>query len=295
MAKKQVLICGGEGQLGRDCVLALEGGWRVAAPGSKALDITERTAVLEAVEALRPDVILNCAAYTKVDQCETDRDAAWRVNGLGPRNLAEAAATYNALLVHISTDYVFDGRRPPPEPYTEGDRPAPLSVYGRSKLAGEMAVREILDRHMILRTAWLYGAGGHNFLKTMLRLAVSDPERLIRVVNDQYGCPTWTADLARQIGRLMEAGGRGVYHACGEGSCTWYELARRFLERMGVGHRLAPCTTSEYPTAAVRPRNSILENRRLREEGLDLMRPWEEALEAFIALNRRALLEEVNA
>ena len=293
--KKQVLICGGSGQLGRDCAAVLEAAWRVSAPGSKTLDIADREAVLEAVEALRPDVILNCAAYTKVDQCETDRAEAWRVNALGPRNLAEAGAAGGALLVHVSTDYVFDGRRVPPEPYTEEDAPGPLSVYGQSKLAGEMAVREIAERHAILRTAWLYGAGGRNFLKTMLRLALSDPERVIRVVNDQYGCPTWSRDLARQIARVMEAGARGTFHACGEGFCTWYDLARRFLELMAVPHRLSPCNTSEYPTAAVRPRNSILENRRLKEDGLDVMRPWEEALEEFVALNGRALLEEVNA
>jgi dTDP-4-dehydrorhamnose reductase len=237
-------------------------------------------------------VVLNCAAYTRVDDCEEHREEAWRANATGPAVLAQAAEEHGARLIHISTDYVFDGQRPVPAPYTEADPVAPLSCYGQSKLAGEEAVRTGCRRWAILRTAWLYGRHGGNFPKTMLRLALRQPERVLRVVNGQYGSPTWSWRLAEQLRTVIEADATGLFHATAEGHTTWYEFAARFLSAMHVPHNLQPCRNEEYPTRAVRPVNSILENAALKQAGLNVMRPWQEDLEEFVARHREELLAE---
>jgi dTDP-4-dehydrorhamnose reductase len=238
------------------------------------------------------DLVLNCAAYTAVDGCETDREQCWRVNADGPGILAAACARQGSRLIHISTDYVFDGAKPPPRGYTEEDPVGPLSRYGLSKLEGERRIREQTPDHLIIRTAWLYGIGGRNFLKTMLRLAVGNPKRPIRVVNDQFGSLTWTRRLAGQIRVLIDSGLAGTIHATAEGSGTWYEGARLFLEAMGVQFTIEPCTTAEYPTPARRPVNSILENGILKKTGLNRMVPWEEDVLEFARVHREELLAE---
>ena len=192
-----IVITGAKGQLGRDCATVLAAGNRVVGYGSRELDIGDREQVFSLIGTIRPEVIINCAAYTAVDACETNRDICDRVNSDGPGILAAACARFNTRLIHISTDYVFDGNRKVPQPYLESDPVNPLSRYGVSKLAGEEKVRQQTDNHLIIRTAWLYGMGGKNFLKTMLRLALTDPARTIRVVNDQFGSLTWTYRLAR--------------------------------------------------------------------------------------------------
>lgn len=290
----KIVITGGKGQLGLDCVEVLSPRFEVLSPGSKDLDITSYDSVERLILNTHPQVILNCAAFTQVDLCETKQDQAWRVNADGPRNLAAAAAKAGARLIHISTDYVFDGRKPVPEPYTEGDDTNPLSCYGKTKLAAEAAVRDAIDNHVILRTAWMYGIWGRNFLKTMLKLAIENPERGLRVVNDQFGSPTWSYRLALQIEKLIESKAQGTYHATSEGFCTWYELATGFLDRMGVSHNVTPCTTAEYPTAATRPLNSILENRRLKESRLNLMQAWETDLAEFVLKFRERLIIEAS-
>ncbi|MBW2047452.1 MAG: dTDP-4-dehydrorhamnose reductase [Deltaproteobacteria bacterium] len=290
----RVMILGGDGQLGSDCTLVLRGSHRVLSVDLPDLDITDLPAVKGVVRNFRPHVMVNCAAFTRVDECETRRDLACRVNVDGPANLAEAAKEGGAILIHVSTDYVFDGRKQVPEAYTEEEIPEPASYYGETKLKAEEAVRRITDDHMIVRTAWLYGIRGHNFLKTMLRLARQDPHREIRVVNDQFGSPTWSYRLALQIVRLIESGGRGTYHATSEGCCTWYELATRFLDTMGIRHFLVPCTTDEYPTPATRPMNSILENRRLKRQGINVMRDWKKDLEEFVSRFRDRLIREAD-
>jgi dTDP-4-dehydrorhamnose reductase len=257
------------------------------------LDITDPGSVNRTISSVRPHVIINCAAYTNVDRCETEKDLAWRVNVEGPRNLALGLQTHGGRLIHVSTDYIFDGRKARPESYKEADKPHPLSYYGKSKLEGEAAVRAAGKDHIILRTAWLYGTNGSNFLKTILRVALRDPEREIKVVNDQFGSPTWSYRLALQIRRLIDSGGGGTYHATSEGYCSWYELAAFFLETMGITHRVVPCTTEAYPTAAPRPRNSVLENQRLKEEKINLMVHWRADVEQFVSMFRRSLLEEI--
>jgi dTDP-4-dehydrorhamnose reductase len=289
----KILISGGTGQLGRDCTKVLAKNHEVIPVGSKALDIADSTAVNAFVQDSRPDVILNCAAFTKVDDCETKKELAWKVNVEGPRNLAAAAETMGSRLIHISTDYVFDGKKPVPEYYTETDKTHPLSYYGLTKLEAEKAVAGETDRYTILRTAWMYGAEGQNFLKTMLKLALGDPEREIKVVNDQFGSPTWSYRLAEQIDRVMDADRSGIFHATSEGYCTWYELATAFLKEMQILNAFVPCTTEDYPTPAARPASSILENQRLKDAGLNVMRNWREDLIQFVSMFKNRLMEEV--
>jgi dTDP-4-dehydrorhamnose reductase len=256
------------------------------------LDITDVSEVEAVARDFGADVMINCAAFTRVDECETEKELACKVNVDGPGNLAAAAKKQGAQLIHISTDYVFDGRKKAPEAYTEQDDPGPISYYGVTKLAAEEAIRRITDNHIILRTAWLYGIRGQNFLKTMLTLALKDPQREIKIVNDQFGSPTWSYRLALQIEKLLESGGNGTYHATSEGYCTWYGLAAYFLGKMGVPHSFVPCTTEEYPTPAARPMNSILENRRLKEAGINLMQGWKSDVDEFVSRFRERLINE---
>ncbi len=289
----KLLITGAGGQLGQDCVELMLDRHDICALSSRQLDISQAEAVQQAVACIKPQVLINCAAYTAVDACETETDRCMAVNAQGPANLAKSCAEFGCRLIHISTDYVFAGSKPVPTAYLEDSAVGPLSAYGRSKLAGEQAVANFLENHLILRTAWLYGIGGKNFLKTMLRLALADPQRVIRVVNDQYGALTWTATLARQIEQVLESDLTGVAHATAEGNCTWFAGAKYFLEAMQVAYSLAPCTTAEYPTPAHRPTNSILENKRLKEHDLNLMQNWQDDVEEFVRLYRKELLAEI--
>ncbi|PIE64036.1 MAG: dTDP-4-dehydrorhamnose reductase, partial [Desulfobacterales bacterium] len=201
----KILIIGSGGQLGSDCTTVLSPHHEVRGCDFPEIDITSRDSVASLIENNQPEVIINCAAYTAVDKCETETDLAWKVNADGPEYLAQATSAIGARLVHISTDYVFDGNKDIPGSYLESDSPNPLSEYGRSKLAGEEAVNRYAQDYVILRTAWLYSATGPNFLKTMLRLAVSSPEKELKVVNDQYGSLTWSYPLAQQIEQLLDS------------------------------------------------------------------------------------------
>jgi dTDP-4-dehydrorhamnose reductase len=288
----KILLTGKNGLLGQDCLEVFENKHKVQALGRQELDITDPAQVEATVSRFQPEAIVNCAAFTQVDLCETERAQAVQGNITGPRNLAVAAARHGALLVHISSDYVFDGQKPPPAPYQEDDPTNPLSWYGRTKLEGELAIQGACPRYLIVRSAWLYGRHGPNFLKKILKLALSPQIPELKVVNDQFGSPTWSNRLAQQLLRLMEAEAQGLYHASAEGYCTWFELARHFLLRMGVDKPVRPCLTSDYPNPAVRPKNSILENRRLKVAGLNLMRPWQQDLDEFAAAFREDLLEE---
>lgn len=288
----KLLLFGSSGQLGTDCLRVFTEPFRVQAPDENALDLRQEGPVADVFSAFRPEVVVNCAAFTRVDDCETDTETAWEINAAVPDRLARLARRYGAWILHVSTDYVFDGEKTVPDAYREEDEPRPLSAYGRSKLDGEDAVRKACPDHAIVRTAWLYGDTGSNFLKTMLRLAVSDPERRLRVVEDQFGSPTWSHRLAQQLRQLVLKRGTGTYHATAEGYTNWFVLAKTFLERMGVPHRISPCPSKEYPTPAVRPKNSILENGRLIRQGIQCMRPWQEDLAAFVDAYGTRLLQE---
>jgi dTDP-4-dehydrorhamnose reductase len=278
--------------LGTDVVEILRGTHVILARKRSGLDIADLAAVEKVMLSFTPAIVINCAAYTRVDDCEEQRQLAFTVNVTGPKNLALCVSRYGGKLIHISTDYVFDGARTAPNPYVEEDEPAPVSYYGQTKLEGERVMRELAQHCIIVRTAWLYGVVGRNFPKTILKLAIQDPQKTIKVVNDQFGSLTWSYRLARQIARLIEVDGQGIYHATAEGYSSWYEGAVTFLKLMGVPHNVHPCTSAQYPTRAVRPRNSILENRRLKMESINCMRPWEEDLEEFVALNRERLMRE---
>jgi dTDP-4-dehydrorhamnose reductase len=230
------------------------------------------------VSVQKPETIINCAAYTNVDKCESDADGAMKANAAGPRNLALAAEETGAKLIHISTDYVFSGDDASPR--NEWDMPNPQSVYGYSKLLGEQYVRQFCRRSFIVRTAWLYGYTGNNFVKTVLKAARETGK--VKVVNDQRGNPTNAADLAHHLLKLAATDGYGLYHCTNKGECSWYEFAAEFLRLSGLGHTIVPCTTEEYPRPAKRPAYSSLENRMLRITVGDEMRTWQDAIGAYM-------------
>ena len=291
----KIVIIGSKGQLGMDCCNILSDENETVGCDIPNIDIADGASVDSYIDEKQPDAIINCAAYTAVDNCEKETELSWKVNAEGPANLARAAARHQARLIHISTDYVFDGKRTPPNSYREEDRTNPLSQYGRSKLAGEEAVITHAPDHIILRTAWLYSAYGKNFLKTMLRLALADSQRELKVVNDQHGSLTWSYTLALQIQKLLAADIQGIVHATSEGHSTWYEAARYFLDAMQVEYSMRPCTTAEYPTPAHRPANSILENTKLKAAGISTFVSWQEDIDTFVGKFREQLLEEARA
>jgi dTDP-4-dehydrorhamnose reductase len=288
----KIMITGNKGQLGFDCAKVLSKKHEVLGVDIDDVDITKFQDVDALVRQFDPNIIINCAAYTRVDDCETEKELAWNVNVTGAENLARCVRRYGGLLIHISTDYVFDGGKNVPEPYVETDATGPVSYYGKTKLEGEKAIMRTTDQYVIIRTAWLYGINGHNFLKTMLKLSFRNTDNKLKVVNDQFGSPTWSYRLAIQIERLLQADYRGIFHATAEGYCTWYELADYFLKKMDVPYTMIPCATREYPTPAARPINSILENRNLKNKGINLMAHWRVDVDEFVLNFRKVLIEE---
>jgi len=302
----RVLLTGGNGQLGRDLGSVLAGavpdGGRPGAGGGilppvaagtfdvlstdiDTLDVVDRTMVLAAVDAFRPDIVLHGGAFTAVDACESEPDTAFAVNALGSRNVAEAARAVGAHLVYVSTDYVFDGTLD--RPYVEWDAPNPRSVYGRSKLGGEIEVQAVAGPSAtVVRTAWVSGAHGANMVKTVLRLGRSDPDSMLRFVDDQHGCPTFTADLAAALVRLALDRRPGTFHVTNQGETTWFGFARATLEAAGLDSgRVEPIGTSDLdpPRPAPRPANSRLDNAALRLSGLPMLPEWTDALGRLVA------------
>ncbi len=276
----RIMVTGSAGQLGQAVLRAPEGeGIERVGLDRGRLDITDRAAVRDALAGLAPDVVVNCAAFTAVDAAETEREAAFAVNRDGAAILAQACAARRRPLIHLSTDYVFDGEKG--APYVEDDAPRPLNVYGASKAAGEVAVREHLAEHLILRTSWLYGAGGGNFVGSILRLAATRAE--IPVVDDQRGCPTAATDLAATLltlARRAAAGNCawGTYHCCNAGETSWFGFAAAILEGRGQATRPVPVATAAFPRPARRPPRSALDCRLLAARfGIEL-RPWRDAL-----------------
>ena len=277
----KILITGGRGQLGRDLeeVLLKTGKHELTCPGRGELDVTKLDEVQQLILNNRPEVIIHAAANTNVDQCELDEDSAYLVNALGTRNVAVAAAKVGAKLVYVSTDYVFNGRAG--RPYTEFDLPDPINVYGKSKLAGEQYVVSLSNKYFIVRTSWLYGRYGKNFVKTMLNLAKEKSE--VSVVNDQVGTPTYTKDLARFLAELIQTELYGIYHASNSGFCSWFDFARAIFKTAGLEQvKVRPISTPELNRPAPRPAFSVLDNYCLRLQGLAALQSWEEALQEFL-------------
>lgn len=271
----KVLITGVSGQLGYDAASVLQRqGKDFLGVSSKELDITDRDAVLHALSQYRPDAVLHCAAYTKVDRAEDEAKLCMRVNAEGTRNVALACRACGAKMVYISTDYVFPGTGT--TPWEIDDPTGPLNVYGRSKLAGEQAVRELLERYFIVRTSWVIGEHGNNFVKTMLRLA--ETHNRLRVVADQIGSPTFTMDLAPLLCEMLETEKYGVYHATNEGFCSWAELAETVFRLSGKAIAVEHVSTEEYGAKALRPKNSRLCKRSLDAAGFARLPDWEDSL-----------------
>lgn len=278
----KILVTGAMGQLGRDVTeLCRSGGHTVFALDRQEMDITDWEQVKAAFEALRPDAVIHTAAYTAVDRAEAEPDEAYRVNTVGTRNIAAASERVGARCCYISTDYVFDGKSS--QPCGEYDRTDPQSVYGKTKLAGERLVSALCTRWYIVRTSWVYGRHGSNFVKTMLRLAAEG--KPIRVVADQTGSPTYTRDLAGFLAELVGTEAYGIYHASGGGSCSWYEFAQAIFDETGLEADLKPCTTAEFPRPAPRPAYSALDSAAIRTNGFRELPHWREALRSFIRGN----------
>lgn len=290
----KVLIVGFDGQLGMDCQRVLQKDHTLLTPSIDEMDLCSEESVSSFLLKHKPEVTINCAAYTAVDRCEEETKLSQQLNGAGPGYLAKSCTEIGSRLIHVSTDYVFDGEKEIPEPYTEDDPVCPLSQYGRTKLEGEKEVQQYADDYVILRTAWLYSGHGPNFLKTMLRITLADPNAVRKVVNDQYGSLTWSYTLAKQIAVLIGSDIQGVIHTTSEGYSTWYDAACFFLETMGIDHNFTPCSTSEYPTPAHRPKNSILANKVLDDEQVSVFNDWKEDVQQFVQEYREKLLEECN-
>lgn len=288
----EILITGAAGQLGTELQRQLKNGGSALGALPEALreaavtpvdiadaDLTSLHEAKTLVKRVAPDVVLNCAAFTNVDLCETEPDKAFAVNALAARNLAMACEQTGAALLHVSTDYVFSGTGD--RPFCETDQPAPQSVYGATKLLGEEMVRGFCSRWFILRTAWLYGLEGSNFVKTILRLAREHGQ--VKVVNDQLGNPTNAEDLAHHMLRLAASEEYGLYHCTGGGVCSWYDFAKEIVRLAGLDVPVNPCTTEEFPRPAKRPAYSALEHTMLRLGPGDAMRPWQEALADYMS------------
>jgi dTDP-4-dehydrorhamnose reductase len=281
----KVLVTGANGQLGTDLCKVLRD-FELIPFTHKDIEISDMNSVKQAFSKYKLDIIINTAAYVRVDDCEDNPDKAFLVNALGARHVAVVAQELGAKLVHISTDYVFGGEAElRTTPYTEFDTPIPPNVYGKSKVAGEDIVRHLCHKHFIVRSSGLFGIAGSsgkggNFIETMLKLAKERHE--LRVVTDQVFSPTYTRDLARKIVQLMPTDYYGIFHITNNGACSWYEFTKEILRLAGIKTPVVPITSDQYPQKARRPRYSVLDNYHLRLLGLDDMRTWQEALQDYL-------------
>jgi dTDP-4-dehydrorhamnose reductase len=290
----KILILGGSGMLGSECRELLSQWHEVIAPDRDTLDIVSWDQVIENLQAISPDIVLNCAAFADVDGCESNGFAVRKINVEGPRNLAQGAARFGSKLIHISSDYVFDGQKTVPQPYFEDDIVSPISAYGKSKTESETAVRENSPNYIILRTGWLYSKAGSNFVKSIISATVKKSSKVLKVVDDQLGSPTWTYRLAQQIQALVDHGGMGTYHCTAEGFCSRFEWAAFIVQKLGLDIPVEPCSTDEFPRAAKRPVNSILENRLLKKQGINVMKDWKEDLDEFLDKFGQELIREAS-
>jgi len=276
----KILVLGAGGMLGKDLVPILSVKGQVWARDIADFDITDPKRVLREVETLQPQVLVNAAGYTDVDGCESKKEIAFAVNAEGAKNVALACAAIGGRMIHLSTDYVFDGSSR--IPYREEDLPDPLNVYGSSKLQGERYIQEILENHLIVRTEWLYGRHGKNFVDTILRCAGQQKE--LRVVDDQRGSPTFTRDLGFALERLIGMEARGILHVTNSGSCTWFEFTRQILREKSFNHvQVIPISSEELARPAKRPASSVMDCQKYEKLTGSKMRPWKEALKEYLS------------
>jgi dTDP-4-dehydrorhamnose reductase len=281
----KVAVIGGNGQLGRDVISAFAAeGHAVTSFTHQNVEVSSLESVRTALGILQPEIVVNTAAFHHVEKCEAEPGLAFAINGLGARNLAQVTDETGATLLHISTDYVFDGRKR--SPYTEEDAPAPLNVYGNTKLSGEFFVRSTNPRHFVVRCSAIYGEnpcrakGGLNFVELMLKLSKERKE--LRVVDDEFVSPTPTAQIARQLVALSRSSDYGLYHATAEGSCSWFEFASAIFELTKTNVRLEPARPGEFPAKVPRPKYSVLENQALKSKSLNVFTHWKDGLENYL-------------
>ncbi len=279
----KILIIGCNGQLGHEMVsMSRKEGHTVECIDYPDIDITNRTLTESILKEKNPGVVINCAAYTAVDNCEKNTEAAFSINAEGVANIACGAQITGASVVHISTDYVFDGTKT--LPYIESDVTNPQSVYGQSKLEGENILTGSMNNYFIFRIAWLYGAHGNNFVKSIRSIAAKkkQEEQPLKVVNDQFGTPTYTKDVCRQILQIIPTGQFGLYHCTSEGICTWYDFACHINKAFNIDADIKPCTTAEFPRPAPRPPYAVLENQRLKSLHSNCMPHWKDSFKTFL-------------
>lgn len=281
------MVIGAKGMLGKDLVEILRSSsrvdqrldWEVFGWDIEEIDIQEEKNTVTKIESLRPDIVINIAAYTNVDGCESHDEKAFAINAEGMRHVALGALRCRAKVVYLSTDYIFDGKKR--EPYLEDDPPHPLSVYGRSKLRGEQYVQEMVEDALIVRTQWLYGKYGNNFVASVLRQARE--KKVLSIVNDQVGSPTYTIDLSRAISVLIQCDARGVFHVANSDLCTWFAFGQEILKLSGMeGVRIVPISSEELGRPATRPLYSVLNTEKLKRETGMTLRPWSEALKEYL-------------
>ena len=275
----KVFVTGVKGQLGYDVVKELESrGLEAVGVDIEEMDITDACSVDKVIKAAAPDAVIHCAAYTAVDAAEDNEELCRKVNADGPRNIARVCKELDIKMIQISTDYVFNGLGETPwEPDDEAD---PQSVYGQTKYEGELAVKEILDKYFIVRIAWVFGVNGKNFVKTMLNLAKT--RDTLTVVNDQFGSPTYTEDLAKLLVDMVQTDKYGTYHATNEGICSWYEFACAIFKEAGMEMKVLPVSSAEYAAKAKRPENSRMSKEKLTENGFEKLPTWQDALKRYI-------------
>lgn len=272
----KILVTGANGMLGKDlCPILEQNNYTVIKTNSQIMDITDFEMTNKVISEQKPDIIIHCAAYTNVDKAQEDFETAKQINSTGTENLAQICSTKDIPILYISTDYVFDGTKQ--TPYTPDDEPNPINNYGLTKYYGEQAIQKFCKKYYIIRTSWLYGIHGKNFVETMLSLAAK-PE--LKVVNDQTGCPTWTVDLSNGIIKLLKNEIYGIYHICSSGETTWYGFAKEIFNQCKLEVNLKPCTTEEFPRPAKRPKYSVMDN-------ANICGYWKDGLQNYLKLRER--------
>jgi dTDP-4-dehydrorhamnose reductase len=271
-------VTGAKGQLGWDVARRLAPEHQVARYDKEEMDLAEPSMIGGILSKEDPDLIVHCGAYTMVDRAEEERDLCHRINAEATRAIAAQAVENGARMIYVSTDYIFDGTKP--EPYEIDDPPHPINFYGQTKLEGELAIKALMKEYQIIRTSWVFGANGNNFVKTMIKLGKE--REVVRVVSDQVGSPTYTVDLANLLVEMVRSARYGTYHATNEGDCSWYQLAKEIMKKTGLRTRIEPIASEDYPTKALRPKNSRFGKGSLDAAGFHRLPIWQSALERYL-------------